>query len=330
MIVGERRRARHRQLCRHERGRTPRGSDGEHRRDSVLRPGRDNNPLTGRPHPYADDRSPCAEKHIAPKGVRPLRSDAVWRAGPTCGRARATTPLRLLDRPPSFCLLSRPMRRTHAAAEDLRESTSESTVALIARLSAEHDVPPVGTLGQRRHSRGVGRRRQPGRGHGPGRGDPPAGPGRGRRGRDARRNAGPHHRPLPPSPRARRPVGPGRDGRPRGAVRGTHPGSAPQHEPGCRGNARTAASPLLPGLPRRGARCGPRRRATARRPPPPAAGCSRPPTSSTAPRSAASGAPTTAKATAARAARDPDAITVQNGIMTIRGDSKGTTGGMAW
>ena len=28
--------------------------------------------------------------------------------------------------------------------------------------------------------------------------------------------------------------------------------------------------------------------------------------------------------------RDPDAITVQNGIMTIRGDSKGTTGGMAW
>ena len=36
------------------------------------------------------------------------------------------------------------MRRTHAAAEDLLESTSESTVALIARLSAEHDVPPVG------------------------------------------------------------------------------------------------------------------------------------------------------------------------------------------
>ena len=28
--------------------------------------------------------------------------------------------------------------------------------------------------------------------------------------------------------------------------------------------------------------------------------------------------------------RSPDAITVQNGIMTIRGDSKGTTGGMAW
>ena len=46
------------------------------------------------------------------------------------------------------------MRRTHAAAEDLRESPSETTVALIARLSAEHEVPPVGTLGQRRHSRG--------------------------------------------------------------------------------------------------------------------------------------------------------------------------------
>ena len=45
------------------------------------------------------------------------------------------------------------MRRTHAAAEDLPESISESTVALIARLSAEHDVPPVGALGQRRHSR---------------------------------------------------------------------------------------------------------------------------------------------------------------------------------
>jgi hypothetical protein len=28
--------------------------------------------------------------------------------------------------------------------------------------------------------------------------------------------------------------------------------------------------------------------------------------------------------------RDPAAISVQNGIMTIRGDSKGTTGGMAW
>ncbi len=28
--------------------------------------------------------------------------------------------------------------------------------------------------------------------------------------------------------------------------------------------------------------------------------------------------------------RSPDAITVQNGIMTIHGDSKGTTGGMAW
>ncbi len=28
--------------------------------------------------------------------------------------------------------------------------------------------------------------------------------------------------------------------------------------------------------------------------------------------------------------RAPDAITVQNGIMTIRGDSKGTTGGMSW
>ena len=45
------------------------------------------------------------------------------------------------------------MRRTHAAAEDPPESISESTVALIARLSAEHDVPPVGALGQRRHSR---------------------------------------------------------------------------------------------------------------------------------------------------------------------------------
>jgi hypothetical protein len=45
------------------------------------------------------------------------------------------------------------MRRTHAAAEDLPESPSETTVALIARLSAEHDVPPVGALGHRRHSR---------------------------------------------------------------------------------------------------------------------------------------------------------------------------------
>src|SRR5206468_5472077 len=69
----------------------------------------------------------------------------------------ATRPLRLPDRPPSFCLGSRPMRRIHAAAEGLREPTSESTVALIARLSAEHDVPPVGALGQRRHSAVISR-----------------------------------------------------------------------------------------------------------------------------------------------------------------------------
>src|SRR5690349_9720930 len=46
------------------------------------------------------------------------------------------------------------MRRTRAASEDLRESPSETTVARIARSSAGHDGPPVGTLGQRRHSRG--------------------------------------------------------------------------------------------------------------------------------------------------------------------------------
>lgn len=44
------------------------------------------------------------------------------------------------------------MRRTPTAAEDLPESTQESTTALIARLSAEHGLSSAESGGRRRHS----------------------------------------------------------------------------------------------------------------------------------------------------------------------------------
>ena len=159
-------------------------------------------------------------------------------------------------------------------------------------------------------------------GTGRGAGDPTPGPGRGRRGRDARRHPGPHQRPLPPSPRARRPSAPVATAAPAAPSAAPTPGSAPQHEPAVAATPAPPPSPLLPGLPRRGARCGPlRERATARRPPPPGAGSSRPR------RVHRHGAqrpvgPLRRAGQRRRGPPHPDAISVHNGLLTIRGDAR--------
>jgi len=222
------------------------------------------------------------------------------------------------------------MRRTHAAAEDLRESPSETTVALIARLSAEHDVPPVGTLGQRRHSRGstavVSRYAGTGRGTG------------------IRRLA-----PVAVGAvvmlvatlvltTVRSPVLADQSA-PVATLAPAAPSAAPTQAPLPSTSQAVAATPAPPAQAKPAA------------PRPPAPGSAARP----APRAGDGTQAATARgwvlATAdefngtalssrwgpydgegngGEGRRDPAAISVQNGIMTIRGDSKGTTGGMAW
>lgn len=210
------------------------------------------------------------------------------------------------------------MRRTHAAAEGPPEPTFESTVALIARLSAEHDVPPVGALGQRRHSAVVSRAgirrlapiavgaavmlvatlvlttvRTPGP---PALADQsapvatlaPATP-------NPAQAASPTQAPLPStSPAAPRPAV-SRSAAPRSPA----PGSAARAGDGTqaavlRGWTLAAADEFT------GTTLG------------------------------AKWSPYDGPGNGGKGRRSPAAITVQNGVMTIRGDGKGTTGGMAW
>jgi glycosyl hydrolase family 16 len=222
------------------------------------------------------------------------------------------------------------MRRTHAAAEDLPGPIFESTVALIARLSAEHDVPPVGALGQRRH------RRQSG--------DTVVS-------RDGSERQGAGIRRLAPIAVGAtvmlvatlvlttvRTAGP--------------PALADQSTPVATSAPAPAAAPTqapLPSTSPAAATTAPPKPVTPR---PPAPG-------STARRASAVGGDGTQAAVVrgwklatadefngtapsatwdpydgpgngGKGRRSPAAITVQNGIMTIRGDSKGTTGGLAW
>jgi Glycosyl hydrolases family 16 len=222
------------------------------------------------------------------------------------------------------------MRRTHAAAEDLRESPSETTVALIARLSAEHEVPPVGTLGQRRHSRGSAAVVSQDAGTG--------------RGTGIRRLA-----PVAVGAvvmlvatlvltTVRSPQVPvlADQSAPVATLAPAAPSAAPTQAPLPSTSPAVAATPAPPAKP----------------------AAPRPPAPGSAVRPAQTGAGTQAATTrgwvlatgdefngtalsgkwgpydgegnGGEGRRDPDAITVQNGVMTIRGDSKGTTGGMAW
>jgi len=219
------------------------------------------------------------------------------------------------------------MRRTQAAAEDLLESTSESTVALIARLSAEHDVPPVGALGQRRHSRGAVAAVVT-----------PSAP---RRGGGIRRLA-----PVAvgavvmlvatlvlTTVRSPQPPALADQSAPVATVAPAAPSAAPTQAPLPSTSPAAAALPPKPAAPR-----------------PPAPGsAARPAVAGDGKQAAVARGWTLATAdefngtalgskwsaydgegNGGKGKRSPDAITVQNGIMTIRGDSKGTTGGMAW
>jgi Glycosyl hydrolases family 16 len=219
------------------------------------------------------------------------------------------------------------MRRTHAAAEDLSESTSESTVALITRLSAEHDVPPVGALGQRRHSRDSAAvvTRDTGRGSG------------------VRRLA-----PFAVGAvvmivatlvltTVRNPQAPAlaEQSAPAATVAPAAPSAAPTQAP-LPSTSPVAAASAAPQKP-------------APRPPAPGSVARRPAAAGDGTQAAVARGWTLATAdefngtalgskwsaydgegNGGKGKRSPDAITVQNGIMTIRGDSKGTTGGMAW
>jgi len=220
------------------------------------------------------------------------------------------------------------MRRTHAAAEDLRESPSETTVALIARLSAEHEVPPVGTLGQRRHSRGSAAVVSQDAGTG--------------RGTGIRRLA-----PVAVGAvvmlvatlvltTVRSPQAPvlADQSAPVATAAPAAPSAAPTQAPLPSTSPAVAATPAPPAKP------------AAPRPPAPGSAV-RPAVAGTQAATARGWVLATAdefngtalggqwgpydgEGNGGEGRRDPDAITVQNGIMTIRGDSKGTTGGMAW
>ncbi len=218
------------------------------------------------------------------------------------------------------------MRRTHAAAEDLRESTSESTVQLIARLSAEHDVPPVGALGQRRHARG-------------------------HMGDAATTRPGGIRRLAPfavgavvmlvatlvlTTVRAPQPSALADQSAPAATLAPAAPtAAAPTQAP--LPSTSPAAAPTAPKKPVAPRSPAPER--TAR--PVAAAGdgsqaaVARGWTLATADEFngtalGAQWAPYDGAGNNGKGRRTPAAITVQNGIMTIRGDSKGTTGGMAW
>jgi hypothetical protein len=217
------------------------------------------------------------------------------------------------------------MRRTHAAAEDLPESPSESTVALIARLSAEHDVPPVGMLGQRRHSRDFA--------------DAVVS-------RDAGRGAG--IRRLAPiavgavvmlvatlvltTVRAPGPPALADPSAPVASVAPAAPTQAPLPSTSPAVVATTA--PPKPAAPR------PPAPGSAARPAPAAgdgtqAAVARGWTLATADEFTGTSlgsqwGPYDGPGNGGKGRRSAAAITVQNGIMTIRGDSKGTTGGMGW
>jgi hypothetical protein len=222
------------------------------------------------------------------------------------------------------------MRRTHAAAEDLRESPSETTVALIARLSAEHEVPPVGTLGQRRHSRGSAAVVSQDAGTG--------------RGTGIRRLA-----PVAVGAvvmlvatlvltTVRSPQAPvlADQSAPVATAAPAAPSAAPTQAPLPSTSPAVAATPAPPAKP------------AAPRPPAPGSAVRPAPTGAGTQAATARGwvlatadefngtalggqwGPYDGEGNGGEGRRDPDAITVQNGIMTIRGDSKGTTGGMAW
>ena len=225
------------------------------------------------------------------------------------------------------------MRRTHAAAEDLRESPSETTVALIARLSAEHDVPPVGTLGQSRHSRGstavVGR--------------------------DAGTRRGTGIRRLAPVAvgavvmlvatlvltTVRSPQAPvlADQSAPVATLAPAAPSAAPTQAPLPSTSQAVAATPAPPA----------QAKPAAPRPPAPGSAARPAPRAGDGPQAATARGwvlatadefngtalggqwgPYDGEGNGGEGRRDPAAISVQNGIMTIRGDSKGTTGGMAW
>lgn len=216
------------------------------------------------------------------------------------------------------------MRRTHAAAEDLPESPSETTVALIARLSAEHDVPPVGALGHRRHSRetvvsqGTAGTRPTG----------------------IRRLA-----PIAvgaavmlvatlvlTTVRSPQPPALADQSAPAATLAPAAPSAAPTQAPlPSTSPAVASTAPAKPAAPR-----------------PPAPGSAVRPAGSGTQAATSRGwvlatadefngtalgsqwGPYDGAGNGGKGRRDPDAISVQNGIMTIRGDSKGTTGGMAW
>jgi Glycosyl hydrolases family 16 len=222
------------------------------------------------------------------------------------------------------------MRRTHAAAEDLRESPSETTVALIARLSAEHEVPPVGTLGQRRHSRGSAAVVS----------------------QDAGTSRGAGIRRLAPVAvgavvmlvatlvltTVRSPQAPvlADQSAPVATAAPAAPFAAPTQAPLPSTSPAVAATPAPPAKP------------AAPRPPAPGSAVRPAPAGAGTQAATSRGwvlaaadefngtalggkwGPYDGEGNGGEGRRDPDAITVQNGIMTIRGDSKGTTGGMAW
>ena len=223
------------------------------------------------------------------------------------------------------------MRRTHAAAEDLRESPSETTVALIARLSAEHEVPPVGTLGQRRHSRGSAAVVSQDAGTG--------------RGTGIRRLA-----PVAVGAvvmlvatlvltTVRSPQAPvlADQSAPVATAAPAAPSAAPTQAPLPSTSPAVAATPAPPAKP---AAPRPPAPGSAVRPAPRAGDGTQAATArgwvlATADEftgTALSGrwGPYDGEGNGGEGRRDPAAISVQNGIMTIRGDSKGTTGGMAW
>ena len=114
------------------------------------------------------------------------------------------------------------------------------------------------------------------------------------------------------------------------APRGTHPGSAPQHEPRRRGDDGAAEARCSPAsrAGERGSACpgGGRRHAGRGRPRVDARDRRRVQRH----RLGGQWGPYDGPGNGGKGRRSPAAITVQNGIMTIRGDSKGTAGGMAW
>jgi Glycosyl hydrolases family 16 len=225
------------------------------------------------------------------------------------------------------------MRRTHAAAEDLPESTSESTVALIARLSAEHDVPPVGALGQRRHSRGSS--------------------GAAVVTRDTGASRGGGIRRLAPvavgavvmlvatlvltTVRSPQPPVLADQSAPVATAAPAAPYAAPTTQAPLPSTSPVVAATPAPPKP------------AAPRPPAPGSAVRPAPRAGDGPQAATARGwvlatadefngtalggqwgPYDGAGNGGEGRRSPDAISVQNGIMTIRGDSKGTTGGMAW